>query len=88
MLQTLGYDTNALLFSVCTHEKVDLVFVLDSSGSVGTNFEKVKSFIKKFLKEADIDGGSVRIGINVYSTFDEVAFNLNTYSSKAAVFKV
>ena len=74
-------------FSVCDQEEVDLVLVLDSSGSVGPkNFGKVKNFIKKFLKAADIDGGKVRVGIDVYSTFDEVAFNLNTFNSKADIF--
>merc|ERR1711962_1855571 len=71
---------------VCDQNEVDLVFVLDASGSVTPdNFGKVKNFVKKFLLEADIDGGKVRVGVNVYSTFNEVAFNLNTYSSKKDV---
>merc|ERR1711962_722216 len=71
---------------VCDQNEVDLVFVLDASGSVTPdNFGKVKNFLKKFLLEADIDGDKVRVGVNVYSTFNEVAFNLNTYSSKKDV---
>ena len=64
-----------------------MVFVLDSSGSVSSeNFELVKNFTKNVLRQADIDGGSVRVGVNVYSDDDQVAFNLNTYSNKADVF--
>ena len=64
-----------------------MVLVVDSSESIGArNFEKVKNFIKNLLKTADIDGGKVRVGINVYSTYDEVAFNLNNFTSKADIF--
>jgi len=71
----------------CKTAKVDLVFVLDSSGSVtAKNFEKVKGFVKDFLKDADIDNDAVRVGVNVYSSLSTVSFNLNTYSSKADVF--
>merc|ERR1719305_1090246 len=67
----------------CKTAKVDLVFVLDSSGSVtAKNFEKVKGFVKDFLKDADIDNDAVRVGVNVYSSLSTVSFNLNTYSSK------
>ena len=73
--------------SVCKHAEVDLVFVLDYSGSVKAgNFTLVKKFTKDFLRDADIDGGSVRVGVIVYSTDNKVAFNLNNFSSKAQVF--
>ena len=58
---------------------MDLVFLLDSSESfTAENFGNLKNFIKNFLRESDIKGGSV-------STFDGVAFNLNTYSSKTDI---
>ena len=64
-----------------------MVFVLDSSGSVtAKNFEKVKGFVKDFLKDADIDNDAVRVGVNVYSSLSTVSFNLNTYSTKTDVF--
>ena len=72
---------------MCKQAEVDIVFVLDASGSVKSeNFDKMKDFVKNFLSDADIDGGSVRVGINVYSTGSTVEFNLNTYPTKAAMF--
>ena len=78
--------TQQLFVSVC-YADIDLVFVLDASNSVkSANFEIMKNFIKKMLSSADIDGGSVRVGINVFSDKSKVAFNLNTYDNKNDVF--
>ena len=74
--------------SVCTHPQVDLVFVLDASGSVkADNFDKMKDFVKNFLSDADVDGGSVRVGVNVYSTGSKIEFNLNEHDKKDDMFK-
>ena len=63
------------------------MIVLDASGSVGSsNFQKMKDFVKDFLSDADIDGGSVRVGVNMFSTGVEVEFDLNSYTTKAQVF--
>jgi len=73
---------------VCDQDEVDLVLVLDFSESIGVKqFAQVKNYVKNFLKPADIDGGKVRVGIEVFSTFNEVAFNLNNFTSKADIFK-
>ena len=64
-----------------------MVFVLDASTSVTEpNFILMKEFVKDFLVEADIDGGSVRVGVIIYSTEDHVEFQLNTYRTKADVY--
>ena len=77
-----------IYFSVCDQDEVDLVLVLDFSESIGVKqFAQVKNYVKNFLKPADIDGGKVRVGIEVFSTFNEVAFNLNNFTSKADIFK-
>jgi Mg-chelatase subunit ChlD len=74
------------LFPVCS-EKVDLVFVLDSSTSVGqSNFDKMKDFLKTFLHSAAIDSGDVRVGILSYSTTVTIEFHLNQYNSKQELF--
>lgn len=66
---------------------MDLVFILDSSTSVGQdNYDKMKQFVKKFLHSANIDGGEVRVGVVSYSSRVTVEFNLNDYNTKTAVF--
>lgn len=67
--------------------KVDLIFILDSSTSVGQdNYDKMKSFVKKFLHSANIDGGDVRVGVLSYSTSVTIEFQLNKFSSKQQLF--
>ena len=61
---------------------MDIIIILDSSTSVGDdNYNKMKSFCKDFLKNADLDSGNVRVGIVSYSTGVHIEFNLNTYST-------
>ncbi len=43
--------------------KADLVFLLDSSSSVGrTNFNNMVDFVAGVLQDADIDDGQIRVG--------------------------
>ncbi|XP_061187018.1 collagen alpha-1(XIV) chain-like [Saccostrea echinata] len=66
---------------------MDLVFILDSSTSVGNdNFDKMKAFVKKFLQPANIGCGEVRVGLMTFSTQVTIEFHLNTYYTKAEVF--
>ena len=75
-----------LLFSACFAE-VDMVIILDSSTSVGQdNYKKMLQFCKDFLHAANIDSGSVRVGIVSYSTKVTVEFQLNDYNKKADLF--
>ncbi|XP_033728448.1 collagen alpha-4(VI) chain-like [Pecten maximus] len=71
----------------CKSLRQDIVFILDSSTSVGKrNFQKMLNFTKDFLLAADIDSGSVRVGLITYSTSVTIHFYLNTFSTKAEVF--
>lgn len=66
---------------------VDLVFVLDSSTSVGNdNYDLMKGFVTKFLRKVNIDNGGVRVGLLSYSTKVTVEFKLNSYNTKADLF--
>lgn len=66
----------------------DVVFVLDSSGSINnadpSNYDKVKNFTRAFV-DALIDGNSEgeedRIGIVLYGTYGEVYLQLNESES-------
>ena len=60
--------------------KEDLVFILDSSTSVGgANYDKMKDFVKKFLDSANIDNGVVRVGLLSFSISVKVEFQLNSF---------
>lgn len=58
----------------------DIVFLLDSSGSVGKeNFEKMKDFTKEIIDEFTIGSNAVQFGIVIFSTPVTGAFPLNKY---------
>jgi len=71
----------------------DLVFTIDSSGSIGLiNFVQVTSFVSKLAHALDLDDalegrgdgrGGFRVGLLTFSTGVSVGFSLNTYSDKA-----
>ncbi|CAH1254029.1 COL6A3 [Branchiostoma lanceolatum] len=61
---------------------VDIVFVLDGSGSVGSrNFEKVKGGIKKIVGDFNIALDSTRVGVVQYSRVVRQEFALDTFSN-------
>jgi len=86
-------------FHVCTACQLagDLVFTIDSSGSIGLfNFVQVTSFVTKLAHALDLDDalqnrgdgrGGFRVGLLTFSTGVSVAFQLNTYSDKALLLK-
>ena len=62
----------------------DVVFVLDSSGSINnadpTNYDKVKNYTRAFvdaLIDENTEGEGDRIGVIIYGTFSEVYLPLN-----------
>ena len=64
---------------------VDIVFVLDESGSIGsTNFELMKSFVSQIVGRLDVDSGSTRVGLATYSTSIGTVIDLNDHNTVAA----
>ncbi|XP_069108499.1 cartilage matrix protein-like [Argopecten irradians] len=66
---------NALMTEICEESRIctavprDIVFVIDSSSSVGTTgFQQVISWISEFGRNIDIGGGHYRVGLVVYNT--------------------
>jgi hypothetical protein len=58
----------------------DIVFLLDSSGSVGEeNFERMKNFTKQIVDEFTIAADAVQFGVVIFSTPVTGAFPLNMY---------
>jgi len=66
----------------------DIVFVVDESGSVGTdNFDEIKSFLSMFVGTLPIDSGHARVGVVTFSGTVNTAqaFNMDAHSTVADV---
>ncbi|CAH1773019.1 unnamed protein product, partial [Owenia fusiformis] len=68
--------------------EADVVFILDSSGSIGEDsFEKMLDFVRDVVERFDIDGGAVRIGLITYSDAAVSVFRLNEHKTTEDVVK-
>ena len=57
---------------------MDLVFILDASGSVDQdNFQRMKDFVASLVSAIDVDGGVARIGLMTFADKADVMFHLN-----------
>ena len=64
----------------------DIVFVVDESGSIGSNnFAKMKSFISQLVGRMDIDSGNTRVGLVTFSSNVGAGFNLSDHNTVASV---
>ncbi len=62
---------------------MDLVFVLDNSGSVGaTNFDKVRDFVKGVIDFFIIGVNDTHVSVVTYETDTHIEFNLVKYFTK------
>jgi len=77
----VGYAIFDVRFQNCKCVKpLDIVFVLDGSGSVGqTNFDLMKSFIKQIVAPLDIGNGPTQTQIGIVQ-FDNRVFEVQTLS--------
>jgi collagen type VI alpha len=66
----------------CVSDPADIVFLLDSSGSIGSgHFKKELEFIAEFAKHYAIGPNNVQIGIVTFSANVRNGFNMNTYKN-------
>ena len=67
----------------CGGNPADLIFVMDSSGSIDPGaFVKQKEFVKAMIDLFDINSGKIRVGVVSYSNWAFLEFHLNTYTTK------
>ncbi|XP_076078882.1 matrilin-1-like [Mytilus galloprovincialis] len=64
--------------------KRDIVFILDSSGSVGTeNFEIMKNFARSITRQYTVGNTATQFGLDVFSTTVTTEIKLNRYNKCA-----
>ncbi|KAK3559458.1 hypothetical protein QTP86_013631 [Hemibagrus guttatus] len=85
-------DLRAKICSVdsqgCLGQAVDLIFVLDGSGSVGKdNFVHLKEFVRSSSVQFDINRDLTQVGLVVYSRQPVSVFELDSHASGSAVLK-
>ncbi|XP_062607614.1 integrin alpha-2-like [Saccostrea cucullata] len=67
---------------------LDLVFLVDQSGSVGSdNFEMLKDYIFKTIQFLNIGPHSDQVGVVTYATLPQLEFTLNTYPHQLSLLK-
>ncbi|KAJ3584426.1 hypothetical protein NHX12_014921 [Muraenolepis orangiensis] len=70
----------------CKERPMELVFVIDSSESVGPgNFEIVKDFVTALVDRVTVGRNATRIGLVLYSLEVRLQFNLARYMTKEEV---
>jgi collagen type VI alpha len=73
---------------ICPHIKADIMFLLDSSGSIGgENFEKEKEFVAGYARGFDISPSYIQIGAASFATTPKNEFDLNSYTTSLALIK-
>ena len=72
-----------LFFSASTCDREDIVFLVDSSGSIyDYNWPTVKEFMKNVVRDYTIGPNNVRVGVTIFADYVQAIFQLNTYSSQ------
>ncbi|XP_013404302.1 von Willebrand factor A domain-containing protein 2 [Lingula anatina] len=72
--------------SKCDILRADLVFVLDSSGSVGaSNFQQMLTFVQNVVNSMEVGLDKIRVGLIKYSSSSLIEFDLNDYTNNASV---
>lgn len=62
-------------------DPLDLVLILDASGSIEVNFNAMKQFLKDVIQNLNVGSNNVRIGLVRFSQTASVPFGLTRYNS-------
>lgn len=72
--------------SECPNRGIDLVFVLDSSGSVGeVNFDLERNLVANVVGRFEIGPNATQVAVISYSGFAVVNFQLNNLTNRDSV---
>ncbi|KAM4689023.1 collagen alpha-4(VI) chain-like [Discoglossus pictus] len=72
----------------CSHEQVDLVFLIDGSVSIpASNFTSMRTFMKEMVESFTIAQNKVRIGVAQFSSNTQKEFFLNEFYTSAEMKK-
>lgn len=75
-----------ILFFIDCNAQADIVFLLDSSGSVGsTDFQKMLKFVEGVADKFNIGPNDIQIGVDTFQSSVKSEFNLNKYLDKTAL---
>ncbi|KFO32697.1 Collagen alpha-6(VI) chain [Fukomys damarensis] len=70
----------------CKDMKADIMFLVDSSGSIGPeNFIKMKMFMKNLVSKSQIGADQVQIGVVQFSDVNKEEFPLNRFMSQSDI---
>lgn len=76
------FKKNYLILSTACNQDADVIFLLDSSGSVSRDeFRQMKEFVISISEKFSIGYTKTRIGAAAYSSKAFLGFNLNTFNS-------
>ena len=65
---------------------VDLVFVVDESGSIGpSNFIRMKNFLRELVDQITISNTAFNVGLVQFHKLARTEFPLDKYSHKSSV---
>ncbi|XP_075127393.1 collagen alpha-6(VI) chain-like [Leptodactylus fuscus] len=71
---------------VCRKVQADIMFVVDSSWSIGIdNYKKMKDFMKSLVNRTEVGPDNIQFGIVQYSTNSEEVLQLNKRGTKATI---
>lgn len=72
--------------TACRDMKADIMFLVDSSGSIGPeNFSKMKTFMKNLVSKSQIGVDQVQIGVVQFSHENKEEFQLNTFMTQSDI---
>ncbi|XP_035764692.1 collagen alpha-1(XII) chain-like [Neolamprologus brichardi] len=72
----------------CETAKVDLVMLVDESGSISSNdFDQIKMFLVAIVNGLNIGPDAVQIGLTLFSTTPRTEWHLNTHQTKQSLLR-
>lgn len=71
----------------CEDMKSDIMFLVDSSGSIGdANFETMKIFMKNLVGKIQIGANETQVGVVQFSDYNKEEFQLNTFFTHKEIY--